>query len=49
VVTLTTVGYGDIVPQNDLERGIAVLYMFIGVIFYSITIGSISGYLQEID
>ena len=28
--TMTTVGYGDILPQNDIERAFAILIMFTG-------------------
>ena len=30
--TMTTVGYGDILPQNDIERAFAILIMFTGMI-----------------
>ena len=31
VATVTTVGYGDIVPVTDVGRVIAIFYMFFGV------------------
>ena len=49
VTTLTTVGYGDITPGNDLERFFAFSWMLIGVGFYSFTIGSLSSVLTSID
>mmetsp|Transcript_14333 Transcript_14333/g.45203 ORF Transcript_14333/g.45203 Transcript_14333/m.45203 type:complete len:399 (+) Transcript_14333:85-1281(+) len=32
IVTVTTVGYGDIVPTDDVSRGIAIVYIFVGLI-----------------
>lgn len=31
VVTLTTVGYGDLVPQTSIGRFVTTLYIFLGV------------------
>ena len=31
VATVTTVGYGDVVPTSELGRSVAILYMFFGV------------------
>ena len=47
--TVVTTGYGDITSQNSLERAIACFMMFGGVIFYSLTIGSISSLLNDLD
>ena len=49
VTTMVTVGYGDIVPGNNAERIVAMLWMFIGVGFYTYTIGSLSTFLMSID
>ncbi|XP_065645195.1 uncharacterized protein LOC100197767 isoform X2 [Hydra vulgaris] len=35
IVTLTTVGYGDIVPKSLIGRFISILWMVIGVLFIS--------------
>lgn len=31
VVTLTTVGYGDLVPQTHIGRFVTTLYIFVGI------------------
>ncbi|KAJ8607113.1 hypothetical protein CTAYLR_009163 [Chrysophaeum taylorii] len=31
-VTVTTVGYGDVVPQNPTSQGVAIIYIFAGLI-----------------
>ena len=31
VATVTTVGYGDIVPMSEIGRTVALLYMFFGI------------------
>jgi voltage-gated potassium channel len=36
VSTVTTVGYGDIVPITDAGKIMAIIYMFIGVAFLAI-------------
>ncbi len=41
IVTLTTVGYGDLTPTTDFSRGVAAIYILIGV---TIVLGSI-GYM----
>ena len=42
VATITTVGYGDIVPESELGRIIGIIYMFFGVTTIAMTI-SIAG------
>jgi voltage-gated potassium channel len=49
ITTLTTVGYGDIYPTNDLERGYACFIMILGIFVYSYIIGSIAGLLNTVD
>lgn len=47
--TLTTVGYGDISAGTDAERIAAVIWMIIGIGFYSFTIGNLSSIINTID
>ena len=47
--TVVTVGYGDIYAVNTNERIMSIVLMFVGVIFYSFTIGSLSSLLSEFD
>ena len=47
--TVVTVGYGDIVACNTTERIVSCFLMFVGVIFYSFTIGSLSSLLSDFD
>lgn len=42
IVTLSTVGFGDIVPANDFERIYAVLLSLMGALLFAFCIGSIS-------
>jgi voltage-gated potassium channel len=38
VATITTVGYGDVVPETFLGRVIGIFYMFFGVTLMAVTI-----------
>ena len=40
VYTLTTVGYGDIAPQNDYEKAVAMGAMVIGVAVFAYFMGN---------
>jgi len=46
-VTLTTVGYGDIVPITSGGRIIAVMTMVFGVIIYSLVVANLTVFLEE--
>lgn len=48
-VTLTTVGYGDIVPQTGAGRIVAVMLMLFGIAVYSLMIANLTHYLETID
>jgi len=42
-VTLTTLGYGDVVPVSPLARGLAVLEAITGVLFLAVLISQLVG------
>ncbi|CAM9262116.1 unnamed protein product, partial [Sphacelaria rigidula] len=42
ITTMTTVGYGDIVPVADSERGYATIIMMIGATVFGYIVGSVS-------
>ena len=44
--TLSTVGFGDYHPQNDLERLIIAFIMFFGVMVFSIMMGTFADVLN---
>ncbi len=43
--TVTTVGYGDVVPVTDLGRSIGVAYMFVGITILGIFISTVGSSL----
>lgn len=45
VVTLSTVGYGDVVPGTRIERIVAACWMLFTILFVSFTVGSMSATL----
>lgn len=47
IVTLTTVGYGDVTPHTFNEKVIAIILIFIGIFIYSTITASISSYLID--
>ncbi|MEZ4697350.1 MAG: cyclic nucleotide-binding domain-containing protein [Rhodothermales bacterium] len=49
VSTLTTVGYGDVVPTNNAQSLYAVLVMILGVGVYAYVIGNIATILTNMD
>ena len=48
-MTLTTIGYADILPYTNTERLLALLYIIVGVGFVSYTIGSLSTIMLTSD
>lgn len=49
VQTLTTVGYGDIPVSTNIETIVAMIWMALGVGFFSFNIGNLSSFITEID
>jgi len=49
ITTLTTVGYGDITPDTQLQRYYAIMVMIVGVGSYGYIIGNISSLLANMD
>jgi len=45
--TLTTVGYGDMVPITGAGRVVAVMTMIFGVIVYSLVVANLTVFLEE--
>ena len=48
-MTLTTVGYGDIVPSNDAETAYAIFVMILGVGVYAYLIGNIANIVANLN
>lgn len=48
-VTLTTLGYGDIVPATPLARILAVLEAATGVLYIAITVARLIAAYQRAD
>jgi hypothetical protein len=49
IVVLTTVGYGDIVAFNTIERIFTIIWMMFGITFYSFTLTFITLYFTSQD
>ena len=47
--TVTTVGYGDISPQNKIEMVFNILMLFVGVMCFSFASGSLSSMITNFD
>lgn len=48
-VTVTTVGYGDIVPQAPIARAVAVVLMMVGIGFVATVTASIASFFVDAD
>jgi voltage-gated potassium channel len=46
IVTLTTVGYGDIVPKTSTGRWAGVVIMFTGIAVLGVLAGSLAGFFR---
>jgi hypothetical protein len=49
MTTMTTVGYGDITPESDAERVLAVTAMVVGGAFYGFVIASMASFVTQTD
>lgn len=49
MTTLTTVGYGDMIPTSDQERGYTTIAMVIGGGFYGYIVGTITSMVSNDD
>jgi len=49
VMTMTTIGYGDIPATNDVERIFAILFMTIGACLYAYIVGAICHIIEGMD
>ena len=49
VVVMNTVGFGDIVPKNDLERIVAILFIYVACGMFAYTINSIGVIVQDLN
>jgi voltage-gated potassium channel len=47
VQTVTTVGYGDVTPKNDIGRAIATIVMLTGIGFLTVVTASITAVFVE--
>lgn len=47
IVTIATVGYGDIVPKTEIGRVIGIIIIILGVTLFSLISGSIASLLVE--
>ena len=49
LTTLTTVGYGDITPTNDIERRFVTFALLIGSLTFAYILGDIGSLMQSLD
>ena len=49
LTTLTTVGYGDITPTNDAERGYAIFSLLMGALVFGYMLSSVAGLIAALD
>ena len=44
---MTTVGYGDITPYNDIDKVLAITAMVVGILLYGYILGAIAATLTS--
>ena len=49
LATLTTVGYGDVIPVNDFEREFTIAIMLFGALIFAYIVGEVGSMLQTMD
>jgi hypothetical protein len=47
LVTMATIGYGDIVPVTSLEIGIVIIFIFCGVAFFGFVLSTVKNLLES--
>ncbi|KAK9807740.1 hypothetical protein WJX72_007807 [[Myrmecia] bisecta] len=49
IVTIATVGYGDIVPATPAETAISICCMLVGLVFFGLLLGAIADAMQRVS
>ncbi len=49
LVTMLSVGYGDVVPQNNFEKIFCIFTMLVGFTVFGFTMGSFGDIIQKIN
>lgn len=49
IVTMTTVGYGDIVPQDTISKVIAIILMLVGICTFGMVTSTITRFFSETE
>ncbi|GMI32533.1 hypothetical protein TrRE_jg6226 [Triparma retinervis] len=49
IQTMTTVGYGDILPQNDAERAYSIFSMLLGGGYYGFIVATMASLVSNLD
>lgn len=49
IVTMTTVGYGDVFPVTPIGRGVATILMFLGIGLVAVITATVAAYFVEQD